>query len=60
MRYVVTCLYCAADITSTDHVRTDDVAAVEAHLRMNHPEKLTTVHPDFAEVLGHVRMMMAD
>ena len=60
MRYVLSCLYCGADIRSTDHVRNDDVAAVEAHLRMNHPEKLPAVHPDFAEVLGHVRVKMAD
>jgi hypothetical protein len=59
VRYVLSCAHCGADITSTDYVRNNDIAAVEAHLRGEHPEKLHAVHPDFAEVLGHARVKTA-
>ena len=59
MRVVLSCVHCGADIASTDYVRNDDVAAVEAHLRGEHPEKLHAARPDFAEVLGHARVKKA-
>jgi len=51
VRYVLSCVHCGADITSTDFVRNDD--------RGEHPEKLHAVHPDFAELLGHARVKTA-
>ena len=59
MKYVLNCLHCASSIIATERVGDAEVAAVERHLRADHPDLLPAVRRlDFAEVLGHVRIKM--
>ena len=61
MTYVLTCLRCGFRITSTARVGNAEVAAVEGHLRADHPEVLPAGRrPDFAEVFGTVRVKMGE
>jgi hypothetical protein len=58
---LLTCLHCGSRITMTDRVGDVEVAAIESHLRADHPDTLPGARRlDFAEVLGHVRVKMGD
>jgi hypothetical protein len=61
MPYLLACFHCGSRITATDRPGDAEVAAVEAHLRAAHPDRLPAArHVDFAEVRGHVRVKMGD
>ena len=61
MRYLLDCRHCHARITTTDRVGDSEVAAVEDHLRTEHADTVPADRRlDFAELLGHVRVRMAD
>jgi len=46
---------------TTDRVGDAEAAAIEGHLRADHPDKLPVDRrPDFAEVLARVRVKMAE
>jgi hypothetical protein len=40
VRYALACLYCGAPITIAEHVRDAEIAAVQRHLRAEHPDLL--------------------
>jgi len=61
VRCILTCLRCGAHITTTTWVGNAEIAAVDAHLREQHPDFLPAdKHRDFAELLGQVRVKMGD
>ena len=60
MRYVLACLHCGSAVARTEQVGDVAAAAVEAHLRAEHPDRIRPGVLDFAELLGHVRVKMAD
>lgn len=61
MTYVLACVHCGSAVARAERVGNAEVAAVESHLRAEHADELPTgQRPDFAEVLGHVRVRMTD
>ena len=60
MTYILACLHCGSAVARTPRVGDAEVRAVEMHLRAEHPDRIRPGHLDFAELLGHVRVKMAD
>jgi hypothetical protein len=59
MRYVLSCLSCGTNLVATDRIGDAEAAAIERHLRAEHPEELPAKQPSFAELLVRVRVKMA-
>jgi hypothetical protein len=60
VRYALVCKHCGARIVVADHVGDEEANAIAEHLRAEHPGVLPAERPDFATLLGHVRVRMID
>ncbi len=60
MRYALVCERCGARIVVAEHVGDDEANAIAEHLRAAHSGVLSAERPDFATLLGYVRVRMAD
>ena len=60
MRYALFCERCGTRIVVAEHVGDAEAKAIAEHLRAAHSGVLPAERPDFATLLGYVRVRMAD